>query len=196
MTPVYCGSLVSVRSPGPACPYRVPASSPTSLHCSLLLDQGFKHRLASACCRYETHLFRGRLQPQKWRCHTRAFWRGHSSGKIETTDPAVSRAHLHCEGRSNWIKRGCMRRCCATDYSATLAPGTLCRVRHLLAKLNAPYLTLREREGSASTRDQICTKIMHSMSAASLCSTSSSGSPARGMACAWSTALRWRESHH
>ena len=34
VTPVYCGSLASVRSPKPACPYRVPASSPTSLRCS------------------------------------------------------------------------------------------------------------------------------------------------------------------
>ena len=47
MPPVYCGSIASVRSPTPACPYRVPASWPTSLHCSLFLVQAFKHRLAS-----------------------------------------------------------------------------------------------------------------------------------------------------
>ena len=35
MTLVYCGSLASVRSPKPVCPYRVLAPSPTSLHCSL-----------------------------------------------------------------------------------------------------------------------------------------------------------------
>ena len=46
MTPVYCGSLASLRSPKPACPFRVPASSPTSLHCSLFLAQVCKHRLA------------------------------------------------------------------------------------------------------------------------------------------------------
>ena len=34
LTRVCCGSLASVRSPKPACPHRVSASSPTSLHCS------------------------------------------------------------------------------------------------------------------------------------------------------------------
>ena len=36
VTLVYCGSFASVHSHKPACPYRVSASSPTSLHCSSL----------------------------------------------------------------------------------------------------------------------------------------------------------------
>ena len=47
MPPVYCGSIASVRSPTPACPYGVSASCSTALHCSLFLVQAFKHRLAS-----------------------------------------------------------------------------------------------------------------------------------------------------
>ena len=46
VTPVYCGSLASVRSPKSTCPHRVPASSPTSLNCSLFPTQVCKHRLA------------------------------------------------------------------------------------------------------------------------------------------------------
>ena len=48
MTLVYCGSLASVRSRKPACPYRVSASCSTALHCTaLFLAQICKHRLAS-----------------------------------------------------------------------------------------------------------------------------------------------------
>ena len=47
MPPVYCSSFASVHSHKPASPFRVFASRPTSLHCSLFLAQVCKHRLAS-----------------------------------------------------------------------------------------------------------------------------------------------------
>ena len=52
VTPVFCGSSASVRSLEPACPYRVPASSPTSLHCSL-----FGLKSASTALRARRSLF-------------------------------------------------------------------------------------------------------------------------------------------